>query len=75
MEVQKLKAENRQLSDQVQALTNELDDFQSRQCNLQLELDQLTTLKTAYRKVEMDRQRVRGMVRGILNNLDRINII
>ena len=74
LEVQKIKAENRRLSDQVKILTDELNEVQSRQTNLQFEVDQLTALKTDHRKMESDRERVRGVVRGILHDLDKINI-
>ena len=74
LEVQNLKAENRQLSDQVKTLTDELDEVRSRQTSLQLKVEQFTALKTTHRKMEADKERVRGMVRGILRDLDKINI-
>ena len=75
LEVQNLKAKNRLLSDQVRTLTDQLHDYQSRQDGLQVELDEITALRTAHSKMELDRKRVRGMVRVILSDLDKIHII
>ena len=75
LEVQKLKAENDRLSGRVKALTDELDEFQSQRAVLQLGVDKLTALKTTHRKMESDREKARGMVRGILRDLEKINVV
>ncbi len=75
LEIQKIKAENRRLFGQVKSLSEELDDMQSRQTRLKSEVDDLTALKTANRKMELDREKVRRMVRGILTDLDKFDLV
>ena len=75
LQVQKLKAENFELTNQVQSLTAKLNDQKSYKGEIRLELDEIKILKNTNRKMKTDRERVRKMVHGILDDLDKVQII
>tara|TARA_B100000686_G_C16780478_1_gene971485 strand:- start:2042 stop:2320 length:279 start_codon:yes stop_codon:yes gene_type:complete len=75
LESQILKGENRRLAAKVQSLFDELSKLQSREAELDKEMALLDSLKSENKKMQYQKEQVTIRVRGILDNLDKMDFI